>query len=124
MGPGRDKTLIATPGHRVSGTPFIQHSRLAVLWHRRVSSGARCHLLAAFVLSLHRRTPPRTAIVGLILLIQGLLFMRLGYFAPQAVSREVSSWPAWVGLIHIIGGFVILWRASSRARRQVPLSNP
>lgn len=126
MGPGRDKTLIATPdGTRVDWTTLLSNIPVSLSYGVGVFPFWReaIILLAAFLLSLHRRTPPRTAAIGLVLLILGLLFMRLGYLAPSAVSREVSSWPAWVGMIHILGGFALLWRASSAARRRVPLSN-
>jgi hypothetical protein len=121
MGPGRDKTLVATPdGTRVAWRTVLSNVPVSLsfgigvfpLWREAVI------LLTAFVLSLHRRTPRRTAAIGLLLLVLGLLFMRLGYLAPNAVSREVSSWPAWVGLILVAAGFIILWRASRRARQQ------
>jgi hypothetical protein len=120
MGPGRDKTVIATPqGNRIAWGTLISNIPVSISFGIGVFPFAReaIILLAAFLLSLHRKTPPRVAAVGLVLLIQGLLFMRLGYFAPRAVAREVSSWPSWVGLAHVIVGFAVLWRASSRARR-------
>jgi hypothetical protein len=43
----------------------------------------------------------------------------LTFFAPQAVSREVSSWPAWVGLVHVAAGFGVLLLVSGPARRAV-----
>ncbi len=121
MGLGRAKTVIATPeGNRIAWGTLLSNIPICVSYGIGVFPFLRelIILVAAFVLSLHRRTPPRAAAVGLILLIQGLLFMRLGYFAPIAVAREVSSWPSWVGLVHVAIGFAVLWRASSFVRRQ------
>ena len=122
MGPGRDKTLVATPeGTRVAWGTLLSNIPVSLSYGIGVFPFWRevIILLAAFLLSLHRCISRRAAAISLILLIQGLLFMRLGYLAPFAVSREVSSWPAWLGLVHVAAGFAILWRASSRARRQL-----
>ncbi|HKQ47110.1 MAG TPA: hypothetical protein VJZ71_03450 [Phycisphaerae bacterium] len=122
MGPGRDKTLIATPeGTRVDWGTVVSNIPVSLSYGIGVFPFWRevIILVTAFGLSLHRRMSRRAAAIGLILLIQGLLYMRLGYLAPYAVSREVSSWPAWVGLVHVAAGFAILWRASSRARHLV-----
>ncbi len=125
MGPGGQKTVVATPeGNRIAWRTLLDNIPICISFGIRVFPFSREFIIlaAAFLLSWHRRTPWRVAVVGLILLTQGLLFMRLGYFGPRAVAREVSSWPSWVGLIHIAIGFGVLWSASSRARRSSPTS--
>lgn len=120
MGPG-DATVVSSSegGNQIAYAAALQN------WPSSLSFGIAVFplkreliiLLTAFVLLLHPRMSRLAAVIGLILLIQGLLFMRLGYLSPQAVSSQVSSWPAWVGLLHIAAGFVTLLRASHRARR-------
>lgn len=125
MGPGGQKTLVATPeGNRIAWRTLLANIPICISFGIGVFPFFREFIIlsAAFLLSWHRRTPWRIAAAGLILLIQGLLFMRLGYFGPRAVARDISSWPSWVGLAHIAIGFGILWRASSRARRSLVTS--
>lgn len=117
MGPGEAKTMVVT-----SQETKVHYSTAARNFAIGLSYGIAVFplgreliiLLTAFILLLRRRTSGRWALGGLLLLVQGLLFMRLGFLAPQAVSREVSSWPAWVGLVHIAFGFGVLWLAGHR----------
>lgn len=120
MGPGERVTIASGGGGNeiawftlVSNIPTSLSFGIAVFpfWREVII------LLTAYLLMLHRRMSRGAMLLGLILLVQGLLFLRLGYLAPVSVSRGTSSWPAWVGLIHVAAGFAVLLRSSHRARR-------
>lgn len=122
MHPGRTKTLVSTKrGNRTSITRSMSNVPVALSYGTAVFPFWRewIILATAFLLVLHRGMKWRTILVGGVLLFQGLLFMRLGYLAPSAVSRQVSSWPSWVGGLHMATGFAVLWWFSHRARRSV-----
>ncbi|MFQ5430109.1 MAG: hypothetical protein ACE5E1_07335 [Phycisphaerae bacterium] len=125
MGPGRKKTIVSTSrGNRMSlrtawsNVPTALSFGLAVfpLWRELII------LATAFLLLLRRGMTWRSAALGGLLLVQGLLFMRLGYLAPERVSRSVSAWPAWVGGAHVLSGLVTLWWSSIRAGRLATVS--
>lgn len=78
-------------------------------------------LLAAWVLMLDRRTTPARAILGLMLLVQGLLFLRLSYPVSRGAAVEMIAWSAWVGLLHIAAGFVVLLRPAPTPTAARPL---
>lgn len=119
MGPGGEKTMTSTAegtridwGTLLANIPISLSFGIAVFpfWREMVI------LVTVFVLMLNRGTSPRCATVGFILLLQGLLFMRLGFFTPgRLMGGNVSSWPAWVGLLHIAAGFIVVLQASRRA---------
>ncbi len=120
MGPGRMKTLRSTPqGNQadiwttLSNAPVALSYGVAVFpfWREMIIAGT------AFVLLLHRRTGWRSALLGGVLIVQGLLFMRLGFMAPERVGREISAWPSWIGLLHVAAGMAVLMCASFVARR-------
>lgn len=122
MGPGRTASVRSTPsGNKtdwiatISNVPVSMSYGIAVfpLWRECIIASA------AYLLLLHRKMGRRSAALGGVLLLQGLLFMRLGYMAPQHVAREVSAWPSWIGVIHIFAGLVVLMRSSHVARRRV-----
>jgi len=122
MRPGRTKTLVSTKrGNRTSIARTLNNVPVALSYGTAVFPFWRelIILVTAFVLVLHRGMKGRTIVIGGVLLFQGLLFMRLGYMAPSAVSRQVSSWPTWVGGVHMAVGFAVLWWFSNRARRTV-----
>lgn len=120
MGPGRQKTIKSgTEGNRTAimetlgNVPVALSYGLAVfpLWRELIL------LATAFGLMLRRGMSWRWVGLAALLLIQGLLFTRLGYLAPARVSREVAAWPTWVGGVHMMTGLgIILW-SSYRARR-------
>lgn len=120
MGPGRTKTIVSTPeGNRTSFASTLGNVPVALsfgvavfpLWRELII------LAAAYFLMLHRRMiPARAALAGLFLL-QGLLFLRAGYPAPERVLREAAAWPAWVGIFHLLVGFGLLIWSAHRGRR-------
>jgi hypothetical protein len=119
MGPGGAKTMVATTqGTQVHATTLLSNIPISLSYGIAVFPLTRelIILLTAFVLMLRRNSDWRWAAVGLVLLVQGLLFMRLGYLAPHSVSRQVSSWPTWVGIGHVVVGFGALWRAATQCR--------
>jgi len=121
MGPGRQATIVSTEtGNALDWSTIASNVPVSLSYGIAVFPLVRelIILAAAFVLALHRGLAWRTVIVCAILLLQGLLFMRLGYFAPAAVSGQAAAWPAWVGVLHIAVGYGWLLRASMQARRK------
>lgn len=119
MGPGRNKTIeSSSSGNRTSiaatlgNVPVALSYGIAVfpLWRELII------LATAAALVCHRRMPRRAIALGGLLILQGLLFMRLGFFSPGGVSEAAHAWPAWVGAGHLVAGFAILQRFSYRAR--------
>jgi hypothetical protein len=120
MGPGRTKTIVSSDeGNRTAffatlgNMPVALSYGLAVfpLWRELIILGT------AFLLTLGGRMAWGTTAFGGMLLLQGLLFMRLGYLAPQGVSGSGAAWPVWVGVMHMLGGFGVLLLTSFYARR-------
>ncbi len=108
MGPGRRKTIVATPqGQKVDYASAA--SNLLVGWSYGVQVFPLVRELilwaTAFVLLLRKGRPWRKSALGGLLLLQGLLFMRTGHMDPL---HGAAAWPAWVGLGHMIGGFCVL----------------
>lgn len=120
MGPGRAAAVRSTAtGQEVDllaaaiNAPVALSYGVAVfpLWRELI-------ILAAAWLLLGRPGVSWTARgIGLVLLVQGLLFMRTGYLSPRTVSAAVKAWPAWVGLVHIAAGLAWLMLASLRVAR-------
>lgn len=122
MGPGGATTLASDEsGTRFNAGTLLANIPISLSYGIAVFPMGRelIILVTAFVLMLRKHTSRRWAALGLLLLLQGLLFMRLGFFAPQAVSREASAWPAWIGAIHLFAGFTVLWRAGRRPHAAV-----
>lgn len=120
MGPGAATTVRSTAeGNEIAWMTLLSNVPMSLSFGIAVFPFWRevVILLTAYVLMLAKGMSRTAALLGLVFLFQGLLFMRLGYLAPIAVSRRVSSWPAWVGLLHICAGQLILLRASSAARK-------
>jgi len=128
MGPGRTKTVISSDqGNQtaflgtLSNVPVALSYGLAVfpLWRELVILGT------AFLLTLGGQREWRPIAFGGLFLLQGLLFMRLGYLAPQGVAGNGAAWPVWVGAMHMAGGFGVLLVSSFRARhgRRIPLGS-
>lgn len=121
MGPGGAKTMVATSqGTRVNWESAAGNFAISLSYGVAVFPFMRelIILITLFVLLLRRWSRPGPAMVGLILLIQGLLFMRLGFLAPQAVSREVSAWPTWVGIGHVAFGILVMVNADLAGKRR------
>ncbi|HWL94471.1 MAG TPA: hypothetical protein VNT79_13180 [Phycisphaerae bacterium] len=127
MGPGRQTTLVSTPtGVEVdfwgtlSNVPVSLSYGIAVFpfWREMIIAAA------AYLLMLHRRMNRMAAVMGGVLIVQGLLFMRLGFMAPQSVASEVSAWPSWLGMVHVAAALGVLLRASYLARRRLLLRAP
>lgn len=119
MGPGGETTMASgEAGNEIAWGTLLSNIPTSLSFGVAVFPFMReiIILVTAYLLLIHRRMSRTAAVVGFVLLVQGLLFMRLGFFAPAAVTRDVSSWPAWVGLMHILAGFAVLIRASRRAR--------
>lgn len=117
MGPGGPKSMVSTSqGTQVNWTSAGSNFAISLSYGIAVFPVPRELIILAtvFLLFLRRSSRFWPAMIGLILLIQGLLFMRLGFFAPQAVRREVSSWPAWVGLCHVVAGLAACFFSSRR----------
>ena len=127
MGPGGETTMASgEAGNEIAWGTLLSNIPTSLSFGVAVFPFVReiIILVTAYLLLIHRRMSRTAAVVGFVLLVQGLLFMRLGFFAPTAVTREVSSWPAWVGLVHTFAGFAVLLRASHRARRQAAITHP
>ena len=121
MGPGGRKTLVSTPqGNRLDLRTAWQNVPASLSFGISVFPLFRelVILLTAYVLMLHKRTPWRAAALAGLLLIQGLLFMRCGVLSPQSLLRYSPSWPATVGLLHLLAGFTVLWWTTRRAHRK------
>ena len=80
-------------------------------------------LATAFVLLLGELRAWRPIALGGLLLLQGLLFMRLGYLAPLGVVGHGAAWPVWVGVVHMLGGFGVLLMSSFYARHTQRMMN-
>jgi len=127
MGPGGETTMASgEAGNEIAWGTLLSNIPTSLSFGMAVFPFVRelIILVTAYLLLIHRRMSRAAAAIGFVLLLQGLLFMRLGFFAPAAVTREVSSWPAWVGLMHILAGFAVLMRASRRARRSAAITPP
>jgi|CXWL01.1.fsa_nt_gi hypothetical protein len=119
MGPGDDKSLVSTStGNRIDWSTLASNIPMSLSYGMAVFPLGRELIIAitAYLLMLHRSLTTWRAMFALLLLVQGLLFMRLGFFAPHAVSREVSAWPSWVGIIHVAAAFALLAWKSKRPR--------
>ncbi len=81
-------------------------------------------LATAYLLLLHRRMSGRIAALSGLVLFQGLLFMRCGGVSPQGVAHFDSSWPALVGMLHLLAGFAVLGWTSHRARSAAAQHSP
>lgn len=77
---------------------------------------------AVVLLSVHRRMGWKAALLGAALTLQGLLFVRSGVISKPDFRWLSQSWPATVGVIHIVVGLLILWIASFRARRRADVA--
>ena len=119
MGPGGPKTMTSGPqGNQLSLATAWRNVPVSLSYGIAVFPFGRemILLIAAYVLTLHLRMPRWAAIMGGVLLLEGLLFMRCGALVPINPFAGEKSWPAIVGLVHILGGFIVLLTASSRAR--------
>lgn len=123
MGPGREKTIVSTAhGNRISPATAVNNVFVGLSYGVAVFPLVRelVILVTVYLLMLNRQSSPQRKWIAAILLLQGLLFMRCGVFAPTHLAGRPSSWPAWVGLIHVLGGFCLLWFGSRpRARTDV-----
>ncbi|MBK8268240.1 MAG: hypothetical protein IPK83_07990 [Planctomycetes bacterium] len=122
MGPGRAKSVRSTSrGNKTDVWATIINIPVSLSYGIAVFPLWRECIIAAtaYLLLLHRKMGWRSAVIGGILLIEGLLFMRLGYLAPQHVARDVSAWPSWIGILHLLLALGVLMRSSHMARRRV-----
>lgn len=122
MGPGGGKTVQSTrEGNKLDLASIWRNVPVSLSYGIAVFPLSRelVILVTAFVLLLDRRMPWRAAAIGGLLLIQGLLFMRCGALAPDQLRRFNVSWPAVVGLLHLLGGFILLQWTAYRARHTV-----
>lgn len=124
MGPGGAKAMVATSqGTQVNWGTTVRNAMTGLSYGIAVFPFVRemIILITLFILMLRAWSQPRWAATGLLLMIQGLLFMRLGFLAPQAVSREVNEWPTWVGFIHVAVAMVVMVMADRRGRSRKSL---
>jgi len=108
MGPGRKKSIVATPqGPKVDYATVLSNSLVGLSYGVQVFPMVRELILwaTAVVLMVRSGRSWRKTAVGAALLLQGLLFMRTGHMDPL---HGAAAWPAWVGLGHILGGFGVL----------------
>jgi hypothetical protein len=121
MGPGEAKSIVSTSqGNKIDWSTVASNVPMSLSYGMAVFPFGRelIIMITAYILMLHRSLTTGRAMFALLLLVQGLLFMRLGFFAPQAVAREVSSWPSWVGLVHIVVGFGLLLLTTNKRRHK------
>lgn len=126
MGPGRTKTIVSSSDgtqtaffRTLANVPVALSYGLAVfpLWRELIILGT------AFLLMLGGQRAWGPIAFGGMLLLQGLLFMRLGYLAPQGIAGNGAAWPVWVGVMHMLGGFGVLLASSFHARRTQRIAN-
>ena len=126
MGPGRTKTIVSgSDGNQtaffktLANVPVALSYGLAVfpLWRELIILGT------AFLLLLGGQRSWVPIAFGGMLLLQGLLFMRLGYLAPQLVAGNGAAWPVWLGVVHMLGGFGVLLASSLPASHTQELSS-
>jgi len=126
MGPGRKKSIVSGVGGNrtaivatLGNVPVALSYGVAVfpLWRELII------LATAFLLTLRRQMPWQALVLGAVLILEGLLFMRLGSLAPRGLPGQVSAWPAWVGLAHLAAGFGVLLMFSFRARSAYALAH-
>lgn len=121
MGPGGSKSLRATSrGSEIAWGTVWRNAPLSLAYGVAVFPLSRelIILAVAYLLLLHQRMSWRWAALGGLLMAQGLLFMRCGEVAPAgAAAGATASWPAVVGLAHLVGGVTLLVFASRGARR-------
>ncbi len=75
--------------------------------------------ITIYLLLVHRAMNWRAAVLGGLFLIQGLLFMRFRLLEVCDGAYYSTSWPAWIGITHVLAGVFILMRAARLARRRV-----
>ena len=108
MGPGRKKTIVATPqGPKVDYATVLSNSLVGLSYGVQVFPFARELILwaTALLLMIRRGRSWGWTALGGALLLQGLLFMRTGHMDPL---HGAAAWPAWVGLGHLVAGFGVL----------------
>lgn len=121
MSPGRTRSLISTP----TGSRFNWRT----LWHVPRSLafgigvfplGRELVVLATLVVLLsHPHMGRSPFLVGVVLLLDALLFLRLAVYAePRANLLVERNWPSWIGLVHLLAGLTCLWWAARRARHR------
>ncbi len=121
MGPGKSKVVVATSqGTKVNVRSAISEAPASLAFGIAVFPFSRELIIAAaaWLLLLHRGMPRWTIGVAAMLLVQGLLFMRVEKSQPDPLTGDVSNWPAWVGLVHLLIGLTLMVWFSARARRQ------
>lgn len=127
MGPGRGKSMKSTKqGNEtnilgtLSNLPVGLSYGIAVFpfWRELIIT------LTLWLLLSRRRMGAVRFLIGGILLLQGLLFMRTGVFDPTSVGGGKDSWPAWTGVLHIAGGIIYLYWAGWRVSRSQSPQQP
>jgi hypothetical protein len=120
MGPGRAQTVVSTPqGNKVILATALSNIGASLSFGVAVFPLLRELLIAAaaFLLAYKRGVSSRLAGLGGLLLLQGLLFLRLGPPLPRGDLEAGAPWSALVGVLHVIAGLVVLVVGSFRARR-------
>lgn len=120
MNPGKEKSAVSTPtGTRVRwrtignvprslafGTAVFPLTRELIL------------LVTVVVLLIHPRMSRRSIVIGIVLLLDGLMFLRLGVYVPATYRGFTErTWASWVGLAHVLVGLGWLMWVAHRARR-------
>jgi hypothetical protein len=119
MGPGRGKTMRSTKqGNKTDVLATLTNLPVGLSYGVAVFPFWREIIIAAALwLLLARRGMGRTPFfVGGLLLLQGLLFMRTGMIDPASVGGK-ASWPAWVGIVHVLVGIGYLYVSAWRVGR-------
>jgi hypothetical protein len=119
MGPGGAKSAVSTPtGTRINWRTLSNVPRSLAFGAAVFPITRELILLITIVVLLaHPRMSPWWLVVGIILLLDGLLFLRLGvHVSPGFRGFTEQLWASWLGLIHAVVGLGWLTWAARRAR--------
>ncbi len=127
MGPGMTPTVKSSAtGNQTNYLAAVQNAPTA--WSFGVAVfplGREFIIWAALVLlSLTRGMNWKAVLLGTLLTLQGLFFMRAGLIMKSNWYWLSQAWPGNLGALHVIAGLAILWIASSRARARRNIALP
>lgn len=123
MGPGMTPTVKSSPtGNQTNYLAAVRNAPTA--WSFGVAVfplGRELVIWATLILlSLTRGMNWKAALLGTVLTLQGLFFMRAGLIMKSNWAWLSQAWPGNLGAAHVVVGLAILWIAASRARRAAP----
>ncbi len=117
MNPGRPPTVVAADeGFRIDWSKFTNLIPAAVYGLAPFPLGRELIVLAVvWLLLLTPGISRHTAVLGLVCLVNGLLFMRIG----GENWKEPVRWVQQVGMANLVGAVVLLGVAGTLARRRL-----